>query len=334
MSNKFTITCPVFDGEKVYESATVTVENDIITGFEKADGANTTDCLLMPGLIDGHVHINNSKQIKQFTDCGVTTVCDVSVSKEIKSRSDTLNIHTSYTMALGNVDDGKSYVEKAVAIGADYVKIILEKPARMANRTMPQDVLQDIVNEANARGMKTIAHAVCVPTMEMAVEAGVDILLHTPMKEKLPLALARQIKAQSQTFMPTLIMMKKFTTFPFGGYKKEDYQNAIESVKRLHSIGVPILAGTDANAVIFVPQVKHGVSLFDEMELMSECDISPVEILQSATSRTADAFCMNHIGRITVGKKADLVLINGRPDKNISDIRKIHKVLINGKAVR
>lgn len=333
MSKDFTITCTVFDGEKVYENATVTVENGIITSFNPHSSKNAQNCFLMPGLIDGHVHISNRKQIKMFTDCGVTTVCDVSVSRAVKESCGTLNIHTSYTMALGGVEDGKAYVENAAAMGADYIKILLENPPLISSRTMPQNVLQDIVDTAHTKGLKTIVHAVCVPTMEMAAQAGVDILLHTPMKETFPPPLAQQIKEKYLFFMPTLIMMKKFTAFPFGGYARQNYENAKSVVKLLHSYGVPILAGTDANAAFYVPKVKHGSALFDEMELLAECELSPIEVLQAATSKNADAFGLGSIGRIAVGKKADFILVDGRPDKNIGDIRKIDKVYINGNIV-
>lgn len=334
MSDKFTITRPVFDGEKVYESATVTVENGIITAFEKADGANTADCLLMPGLIDGHVHISKEEQLKMFTDCGVTTVCDVAVSKEIKEKSDKLNIHTSYIMAFGDIESGKAHVEKAVAMGADYIKLFIEIPPAMSSRTMPTDVLLDLVDTAHSHGLVAIVHAASVPAQEMAVKAGVDILLHTAMRTATPASLAQEAADKKLAFMPTILMMKKFTIEPFRDYEEQGFVYAQEAVKLFNDCGVSVLVGSDANDATFVPRVEHGQSMFDELEMLVDCGLTPLEALQGATSKMADAFKISNIGRIAVGKKADFILINGRPDKNISDIRKIEKVYINGNQVK
>lgn len=334
MAEKLTITCPVFDGEKVYESATVTVEKGIITGFEVTDSEKTTDCFLMPGLIDGHVHISKAEQIKMFTDCGVTTVCDVAVSKEIKEKSDSLNIHTSYIMAFGDIEDGKAHVEKAVAMGADYIKLFIEIPPAMSSRTMAEDVLQDIVDTAHSHGLVAIVHAASVPAQEMAVKAGVDILLHTAMRTATPAWLVQAAAEKKLAFMPTILMMKKFTIEPFRDYEEQGFVYAQEAVKLFNDYGVPVLVGSDANDSNFVPQVKHGRSMFDEMEMLVDCGLSTIEVLQGATSKVADAFKIKDIGRIAVGKKADFILVKGRPDKNISHIRKIHQVYINGKAVK
>jgi len=97
---------------------------------------------------------------------------------------------------------------------------------------------------------------------------------------------------------------------------------------------VPVLVGTDANNSTFVPAVEHGSSMFVEMEMLADCGIPAIDVLKGATSLNADVFGLEDRGRIAPGKAADFILVKGRPDKNISDIRKIEKVFIDGKIVR
>ena len=328
--DRFTLTGPVFDGEKVYECARVTVENGVITELTPADKTDDSGLFIMPGLIDGHVHLSREEQIRDFLSCGITTVCDISAPGDVKNRRGKLNIHTACIAATGDTDDGRAFVKEAIEAGADYIKLFLEIPPSMAGRTMPQQVLEDIVTSAHENNLKVIAHAASVPVVEMAEKASVDILLHTPMRTPFPEELADRIKAKKLVFMPTILMMKYFTIEPFREYDESGLENAVNAVKLLRDKGVPVLVGTDANDSDFVPKVSHGQSIFTEMEMLCDCGLTPTEVLRGATSKNADAFCLDNIGRIAPGKKADLILIKGRPDKNISDIRNIERIYVSG----
>src|SRR5690606_4563552 len=95
--------------------------------------------------------------------------------------------------------------------------------------------------------------------------------------------------------------------------------NAMESVRRLHAAGVPILAGTDAPN----PGTAHGASLHGELQLLVEAGLTPAEALAAATSVPAKAFGLGDRGRIAPGLRADLVLVNGDPTQDITATRSI-----------
>ena len=331
--NKFTITCPMFDGEKVYEAATVTVENGVIVSVSEAESAPDCDLFLMPGLIDGHVHISQPQQMDMLVKRGVTTACDVSVSKEIRAMGHKLNIHTSHISAMGNVENGAQHVEDTIATGGDFIKLFIEIPPAMAPRTIPAEILQEIADTAHSKGLKVISHAASVPAQQMAVDAGVDILLHTAMRTPTPRELVQQVVDKKLAFMPTILMMKEFTIEPFRDYEEIGFEYACDAVKLFYDMGVPVLVGTDANDSTFVPAIEHGSSMSVEMEMLADCGIPVIDVLKGATSLNADVFGMDNIGRIAPGKKADFILVKGRPDKNISDIRNIEKVFISGEPI-
>jgi imidazolonepropionase-like amidohydrolase len=97
-----------------------------------------------------------------------------------------------------------------------------------------------------------------------------------------------------------------------------------ETVRLLHQAGVPIVAGTD--------QAVPGYSLDREIELYVQAGFTPMEAIQAATIVPARAMGMEkESGTIEVGKRADVILVDGNPLQNISDIRKVSAVFAAGK---
>src|SRR6185503_2991197 len=100
--------------------------------------------------------------------------------------------------------------------------------------------------------------------------------------------------------------------------------------KELHAAGVPLITGTDAP----VPGGTYGASTLDEMALFVGDGLTPVEALIAGTSAPAKAFHLNDRGEIRVGKRADLVLVEGDPTRNIDDVKNIDAVWKRGIAVQ
>lgn len=335
MDGKQILNYPVFDGIRVHEAGTVVIENGRISSETVlGQGGGNTELLLIPGLMDGHTHLYAPEQTETMARNGITATCAVSVSEGLARQSKDLKIWTSRSMALGNVTDGKAYVEREIAAGADYIKVILEDPPVMAPKTMEAAVLRDIVRCAHVQGLKVAAHAVSNSTVRLAVDAGVDILLHVPLAEPLTVELAEKIARQNMAVVPTLAMMEAFANDPrFFFYKPEHYANAEAGVRLLHSLGVPILTGTDSCDVPYAPQVRHGTSLHHELELLVNAGLTPIEALQGATSKMARCFGLKNVGKIAQGYAADLVLVEGRPDRCITDSTKIRQIWVDGKPI-
>jgi len=103
---------------------------------------------------------------------------------------------------------------------------------------------------------------------------------------------------------------------------KDSYQAMLNMTKRLYDAGIPILAGTDAQA---------GVMLHRELELEVKAGIPAPQALQIATWNAARLLAQDKdLGSIAAGKRADLVLVEGNPAVHISDIRRCRLVMKNG----
>lgn len=97
-------------------------------------------------------------------------------------------------------------------------------------------------------------------------------------------------------------------------------------VGTLHKAGVPILAGSDCfNAFVY-----PGSSLHEELALLVEAGLSPLEALRSATSRPAQFLGRQDLGRIAPGAIADLVVLDANPLEDIKNTTRIHAVIADG----
>lgn len=108
---------------------------------------------------------------------------------------------------------------------------------------------------------------------------------------------------------------------------EDNYRNVMD----LHHAGVDILVGTDVSVPVpSLGGLAHGASVHHEMQLLVEAGFTPVEALQSATSKTARWFGLNDRGRIIQGARADLVLVDGDPTTTISDTLSIRGIWLRG----
>lgn len=329
-----TLSCAVFDGKEVWEDSVVVIKDGIITEETSLKkGEAESDYFLMPGLIDAHAHLTTPYQMELLVKNGVTTVCDVSASEELQASYHPLNVWSSRTSIWMDVEDADAFVKNTIAQNGKYIKVVADLPQIMGGGIMEKQVLDEIVRCAHENHLKVALHAISVEGVQMAVEAGVDLLIHVPIGETFPQELAEQIAEKKIAVMPTMAMMQAFANSPIYGYEKEDYQDAKEAVALLHSLGVPILAATDSSDSFFVPQLKHGETLHREMELLVDAGLTPLEVLQGATTKPAEAYGISDVGTIVPGRKAAMVLIEGRPDLNITDSTKIVQIWVEGKPI-
>jgi len=238
----------------------------------------------------------------------------------------------------GELVDGPAgaarFVADRIAEGADYIKLIADIPGP------DQETLDALVATSHQRGKRTVAHAVSMAALDMALQAGVDMVTHVPLDRPLTESTAARILAQGCVSIPTLTMMKGVVdriaavaaSQPEGvAAAGPSYDSARGSVAELHRAGVPILAGTDANAGPGIPfSPRHGESLHEELELLIEAGLSTVEALRAATVLPAQHFGLHDRGVIEPGRRADLMLIDGDPIADIRATRQIRRVWCAG----
>ena len=92
----------------------------------------------------------------------------------------------------------------------------------------------------------------------------------------------------------------------------------------LHRAGVPIVPGSDTGLV--------GYGLHREIELYVQAGMTPLEAIQSATIVSARAMMLDRdSGTIEAGKRADLIVVDGDPLRNIRVLRRVNRVVTDGR---
>lgn len=104
------------------------------------------------------------------------------------------------------------------------------------------------------------------------------------------------------------------------------YGNACQLlVRNFAKKGVKIMAGTDAN----LPPTVPGFSLHDELGSLQQAGMTNAQVLKSATAVPATWLKIN-TGTISVGKSADLVLLDKNPLEDIRYTKAINTVIARG----
>ena len=339
----------VFDGQKIQEPSTVIIDGDKI-GTPEMIPTETIDgqgAVLLPGLIDCHIHLNSPEDLRQMTKYGITTALDMgtwpverlnscrgqhgrtdiracglaaTAPGSAHSRIPTL----PHESLVSNAADAQRFVSSQVAQGADYIKVVADIPGP------DQKTLDALVESAHRCEKFVVAHAITTAATRMAQAAGVDVITHAPIDGMMSDEEISNMLESNRISIPTLVMMKKTALA-----KGADYGNCRKTVAALHRAGVPILAGTDANQAEGVPaNVSHGSGLHEELELLVECGLSTVEAIQAATYLPAKYLGIQDRGSIEPGRRADLILIRGNPVENIKDTMSIERVWIAGHEIR
>ncbi|WAL67726.1 amidohydrolase family protein [Amycolatopsis cynarae] len=347
----------VFDGTGLTAPRSVHFDGGRITacpppGARTVDGRGGT---LLPGLIDTHVHVETRAALEECARWGVTTAFDMAAAhpgetlalRHLDGLTDLFSagypalapdsgpIKTMGfpdDIAVSGIDAVEGFIASRVRDGVDYLKILVEDPELPDSNALAPETVTALVRSAHQHGLKVIAHATTGATYRVAVEAGTDIVTHTPMNAVLSADLARMVPVAS----PTLGMMRGMCrAFEGRSALPMDYENARESVRRLHEVGVTILAGTDANANPFGPLSRpYGETLHEELQLLVDAGLSPVEALRAATSTPVEVFGLPDRGVVDAGRRADLLLVDGDPTADIQATTRIRHVWIGGTQVR
>lgn len=227
--------------------------------------------------------------------------------------------------------DGHDVLIKAVRTqigkGADVIKLYADYRWGLMAEAKPTFSIEEIklmVETAQSSGRPTIAHAGTAEGMRRAILGGCETIEHgdagTP-------EIFNLMKQKGIALCPTLAAGDAITQYR--GWKKgidaepDRIKNKRVTFKQALDAGVTICFGGDVGVF------AHGDNA-RELEMMVEYGMKPINALRSATSINAQVFHQDKIGRVKTGFLADLIAVEGKPDQNISDCRKIKFVMKDG----
>lgn len=204
-------------------------------------------------------------------------------------------------------------------------------------RSMNFETLSALVAEAHRNGERVLSHTVTVERGALAARAGVDVIAHSLQDREIDAGTVAALKEAKTYYSPTLAVYEPKDLFgakaeerdkPEARQRLRKWEFAKQNLRVLYGAGVPVALGTDSG----MGDTRHGEASLHEMELMVAAGLPPKAALLAATANSAMALgLIGDRGTIEKGKRADLILVSGKPWEAISDVRKIDKVFIDGK---
>jgi imidazolonepropionase-like amidohydrolase len=256
-------------------------------------------------------------------------------------------------------DSAQALVDRLVAEGSDWIKIVYEdgRAIGMSFRSISRPTLRALIDAAHRRGKLAVVHITDAAGARAALEEGADGIVHLYI-DRVDADFGRLAAARGAFVIPTMAVLKSMTGtggaatlvadgrlapyllptrsatleqgFPVRpGMPARDFAVPNATVRQLKAAGVPILAGSDAPN----PGTAYGAAMHREMELLVQAGLTPLEALRSATSIPAQSFRLRDRGRIAPGMRADLLLVEGDPTRDITATRAIAGVWKGGEAI-
>lgn len=328
---------------------------------------------LLPGFFDVHTHWTpngapaTTPQIASaYVAAGVTTVNDFHQSPEswaprrqwlstlyaphvnMTARTSTPGGHgadwadQNTTKWVNTPEAARQAIRELVPYKPDVIKAFADGwryGTAPDNTSMDVGTLAALVDEAHKNGLKVGTHTVTVDRGAVAARAKVDFIAHSLQDREIDGETVAALREAGTVYAPTLAVYEPVKPGQKPPENPQDprfqqsvrkFGYALKNVKALSDGGVPIALGTDAG----MPNTPHGVSTLREMELLVQAGLTPAQALMAGTANSARVLgLIDDRGTIEAGKRADLVLVAGRPWAEISDVRKTVRVFIDGRPV-
>ncbi len=141
------------------------------------------------------------------------------------------------------------------------------------------------------------------------------------------------LSASKPKWMPSFLMRMIIKKMNIEKEVRTRIENASQAILAMHQAGIPIALGTDtANWPLFL-NFFHGPSTIREVELLGQAGMSPLDVLSSATRIPAKMMGLDYlIGTVEVGKRADLIVVQGDPLQDLSALKFLSWVIKDGVA--
>jgi imidazolonepropionase-like amidohydrolase len=255
-----------------------------------------------------------------------------------------------------DADETRAAVNRFIDQGASVIKVYFR---------LPLGLIKVVTATAHARGVPVTSHLEIVDAAD-AIRAGIDGVEHvtslgtalSPLREaeKYRQAVLADNNArrdgryrvwsgldlQSPRVQPLLDLMVRRGTFLSPTLAVFERRSGDQGTNEMHvrgfetmlrfvglarKSGVRIVVGSHSS----VPHAERGWAYQRELELLVESGLTPSQAIVAATMENARFFRIaDRLGSVEVGKLADLLLVEGDPLSNISAMRRVKRVMLNG----
>ena len=232
--------------------------------------------------------------------------------------------------------------------------------ARGSMKKMPPEVYTALIEEAHKHRMIVHAHATNLADQKGVVKAGVDVLVHTLVAEKVDDEFVAILKEKRPYWAPVMGLGDRSelcdgdnpfieqalpdsviadvkagkTWLPSSPCSAAATPQFIQREENLRynfpkyiAAGARIVLGTDAGVSA---KYSYGFSEHHEMGMYVRLGLTPAEAIIASTSRPTEVLRIKDTGVLAKGKRADFIVLNANPVENIHNTREIDSIYLYG----
>ncbi len=265
------------------------------------------------------------------------------------------------------IEEAKKIVADQLPAQPDFIKIwYIVNPG--ASAVDNYDIVKATIDESHKHNLKVAVHATQLTTAKLALKAGADILVHSVARE-IDQEFIDMMKVSDAALIPTLVVHGGYDrafsnqlgidthdltySIPYAigtllDVEHIDHQELKEAqayaapmlarnekrdifrkanLKKLVDQGVTIATGTDAGNI----GTLHASSYKDELEAMSEAQLTNAQIIKASTIDGAKVLDKEQlIGTVEIGKQADLIILEDNPLEDLTALYQPEMIIKSG----
>jgi imidazolonepropionase-like amidohydrolase len=270
-------------------------------------------------------------------------------------------LHAVYEVS--TPDEAVAAVRKIAAKKVSELKFWVDNRDNSRGSTrkkMPPEVYTAVIAEAHKHGMIVHAHATNLEDQKGVVKAGVDVLVHTLMAEKVDDEFIAILKSKKPFWTPVMGLGDRSElcdgdngfieqvlpdsviadikagkawlpsppcSAPASAQFLQREENLRYNFPKYLMAGARIVLGTDAGVSA---KYSYGFAEHHEIGMYVRLGLTPAEAIIASTSRPTEVLRIKDTGVLAKGKRADLMVLNANPLENIRNTREIDSVYLDG----
>jgi imidazolonepropionase-like amidohydrolase len=272
----------------------------------------------------------------------------------------TTPLHAVYEIS--NADEAIAAIRKIATLKIREIKFWVDNRdnSRGGMKKMPPEVYTALIAEAHRHGMIVHAHATNLQDQKGVVKAGVDVLVHTVVAEKLDDEFLAILKEKKPYWAPvmglgdrselcdgnnpfieqalpdsvvadiragkTWLPSSPCSEPPNAQFARRE-ENLAYNFPKYIAAGARIVLGSDAGVS---QKYSYGFAEHHELGMYVRLGLTPAEAILASTSRPTEVLRIRDTGTLAKGKRADFIVLNANPLENIHNTREIDSVYLYG----